>query len=318
MTRKTQWVEKYRPDSLDDIVGQDIIIEQLKQHVENEEIPNLLFAGPSGVGKTASAVAIAKDLYGDNWNEFILELNASDDRGIDVVRDRIKDYANTSLASGFQRIVFLDESDSLTDDAQAALRRTMEQHTDQIIFILSCNYPRKIIPAIQSRCVRFQFSPIDDDTIQDRLVEIADNEGIEITNDGLDAITYISDGDMRNAIYTLQTVSVFEDIVEEENVYSIMSYARPDEIKKMVLFAGSGRFEESLDMLEEQMEEKGIDAGTILDVMHEIIWDLDIDDELMVNMANYIGEVDYRIAQGANTDIQMQALLSEFTLMGKQ
>lgn len=317
MTRP-QWVERYRPNSLDDIVGQDEIIEKLKEHVEKEEIPNLLFAGPSGVGKTASAVAIAKDLYGDNYSEFILELNASDDRGIDVVRDRIKEYANTSLATGFQRIIFLDESDALTDDAQAALRRTMEQYTDRIIFILSCNYPRRIIPAIQSRCVRFQFGPIDDYIIQDRLVDIADKEDITITNDGLDAITYIADGDMRKAIYTLQTTSIFEDVVEEEDVFSSMSYAYPDEIKHMILLAGSGKFEKALDELNEQMDNKGIDSGTILDVMHDVIWDLDIDDELMVNMANHIGETDYRITEGANTDIQMQALLSEFTLMGKQ
>lgn len=315
--RRDVWVEKYRPNSLDEIVGHDKIIEQLKNHVENEEIPNLLFAGPAGVGKTATAVAIAKELYGNNWREYFLELNASDERGIDVVREHIKDYANTSLAHGFQRIIFLDESDALTSDAQSALRRTMEKYADQIIFIFSCNYPRQIVPAIQSRCVRLQFGPIDDDVVKKRLIDISQNENVNITDDGLDAIIYVADGDLRMAIQTLQTVSVFEDEIVEDDVYDIMSYARPDQVEKMILLAGSGKFKESREKLMELINNQGVDSGTILDIMHDIIWELDISDDLKVTMANHIGEIDYRITRGADEKIQMQALLSEFTLMNK-
>lgn len=311
------WVEQYRPNSLDDVVGHDDVIRKLKHYVQKSEVPNLMFAGPAGVGKTASAIAIAKELYGNEWGEFFLELNASDDRGIDIVRERIKDYASTSMATDFQRIIFLDESDSLTDQAQAALRRTMERYTDQIIFIFSCNYPRKIIPAIQSRCTRFHFGPIDDEIIKKRLSKVANAENVTITEDALDAIAFIADGDMRMAIQALQSVSVLEDEVNEDTVYTIMSHARPEEIEELILLAGSGQFEESLDKLEELMYERGISSGIILDTMHDIIWDLKIRDELIVRMANHIGEIDYRISQGANEHIQMPALLSEFTLMAR-
>lgn len=311
------FVEKYRPNTIDDVVGHPNITESLKRYIENQEVPNLLFEGPSGVGKTASAIALARELYGDNWREFYLELNASDERGIDVVRDKIKDYSSTSLAGNFQRMVFLDEADSLTDDAQSALRRTMERYADKIIYIYSCNYPDKIIPAIQSRCTRFHFGPIDDEIIKGRVNEIAENEDIEITQDGLNAIAFSSNGDLRMAIQTLQSVSVFEETITEDRVYTIMSHPDPDEVEEMILLAGSGQFNDSIDKLEKLMYTQGMSSGTILDVMHDIIWELQINEKLMVRLANQIGETDYRISQGGNEHIQMPALLSEFSLMAE-
>ncbi|MFY4815776.1 AAA family ATPase, partial [Haloarcula sp. AONF1] len=158
-TGREIWIEKYRPQTLDDIHGQEEIVERLQSYIAQDDVPHLLFSGPAGVGKTTAATAIAREIYGeDNWRGNFLELNASDQRGIDVVRDRIKGFARSSFGGDF-RIVFLDESDSLTDDAQSALRRTMEQFSDNTRFILSCNYSSKIIDPIQSRCAVFRFSP---------------------------------------------------------------------------------------------------------------------------------------------------------------
>ncbi|MEF8915090.1 AAA family ATPase, partial [Natronomonas sp.] len=145
------WIEKYRPQTLDEVVGHESITQRLKEYIKQQDLPHLLFAGPAGVGKTTSAVAIAKEVYGDDWRENFLELNASDQRGIDVVRDRIKSFARASFGGYDHRIIFLDEADALTSDAQSALRRTMEQFSDNTRFILSCNYSSQIIDPIQSR-----------------------------------------------------------------------------------------------------------------------------------------------------------------------
>ena len=163
------WVEKYRPERLEGVVGHEAIISRVQSYVERDDLPHLLFAGPAGTGKTATAQAIAKQLYGEDWQENFLELNASDERGIDVVRERIKDFARTSFGGYNYRIIFLDEADALTSDAQSALRRTMEQFSKNTRFILSCNYSSKIIDPIQSRTAVFRFSPIADEAVIDRM-----------------------------------------------------------------------------------------------------------------------------------------------------
>ncbi|MFB6185478.1 MAG: replication factor C small subunit, partial [Halobacteriaceae archaeon] len=195
--REEIWIEKYRPQTLDDIAGHEHIVERLKSYVEKNELPHLLFAGEAGTGKTSAAMAIARELYGNEWQENFLELNASDERGIDVVRERIKDFARSSFGGFAYRIIFLDEADSLTSDAQSALRRTMEQFSNNVRFILSCNYSSQIIDPIQSRCAVFRFSPLSDEVIEEYIQMIADEEDITITDDGIDALVYAANGDMR-------------------------------------------------------------------------------------------------------------------------
>ncbi|MFB6142281.1 MAG: replication factor C small subunit [Halorientalis sp.] len=308
------WIEKYRPESLDDIVGQETIVERLRSYVERNDLPHLLFSGQAGIGKSTAALAIARDLYGEDWSEHFLELNASDQRGIDVVRERIKSFARSSFGGHEYRIIFLDEADSLTSEAQSALRRTMEQFSNNVRFILSCNYSSQIIDPIQSRCAVFRFSPLSDDAIAEQVHRIAAAEDIEVTEDGVEALVYAADGDMRKAINGLQAAAVTGDVVDEDAVYAITSTARPEEIREMVTQALSGDFVAARSTLDELLTDEGIAGGDVIDQLHRSVWEFDLDDEAAVTLLDRIGEADYRITEGANERIQLEALLASLAL----
>jgi replication factor C small subunit len=313
-TGREIWIEKYRPQSLDDIHGQEDIVERLQSYIEQDDIPHLLFSGPAGVGKTTAATAIARQVYGeDNWRGNFLELNASDQRGIDVVRDRIKGFARSSFGGDF-RIVFLDEADSLTDDAQSALRRTMEQFSDNTRFILSCNYSSKIIDPIQSRCAVFRFSPLSDAAVAAQTREIAAAEGIEVTDAGVDALVYAADGDMRRAINSLQAAATTGDVVDEEAVYAITATARPEEIESMVTNALNGDFSRARATLDTLLTETGMAGGDVIDQLHRSVWEFDLSEREAVALMERIGEADYRIAEGANEQVQLESLLASLSL----
>jgi DNA polymerase III delta prime subunit len=540
------WIEKYRPEGLDGVVGHEHIVERLQQYVARDDLPHLMFAGPAGTGKTASATAIARELYGDDWQQFFLELNASDQRGIDVIRDQVKSFARTQMSSGGNyRIVFLDEADALcvplgtevvtgypsspevktieevdedgepipsvdfetnaiqpdegtlvdsgvadffeleledertvlaslthpffvvredgelvekelkelepgdqiadvqddvglsrceicgdwtsgrfcsvactdeghsldvegkgvterwgrtenveafletsgddygfvvgdgelphheqydrdefepalvsdggrhavqtvevrdiryshrgkaynismaqtpnfvlangilthnTSDAQSALRRTMEQFSSNTRFILSCNYSSQIIDPIQSRCTVFRFSPLSDDAVEARTREIADAEGIELTDDGVDALVYAADGDMRAAINALQATSGMSDVVDEDAVYAMTSTARPEEVHEMVQTALDGDFTAARAQLDALLTEKGMAGGDVIDQLHRGVWEFELEDERAVRLLDRVGEADYRITEGANERIQLEALLASLAL----
>ncbi|MEF8784848.1 MAG: replication factor C small subunit [Haloarculaceae archaeon] len=312
--REEIWLEKYRPETFDDIVGQDTIVDRLRSYVERDDLPHMLFAGPAGIGKTTASVTIARELYGEDWEEHFLELNASDERGIDVVRDRIKSFARTSFGGVDYRIIFLDEADALTSDAQSALRRTMEQFSNNVRFILSCNYSSQIIDPIQSRCAVFRFSPLADEAVEAQIRKIAATEGITVTDDGVDALVYAADGDMRKAINGLQAAAVTGDTVDEEAVFEITSTARPEEINEMVTLALSGDFTAARSRLDQLITEEGIAGGDIIDQLHRSVWEFELDDEAAVRLLDRIGEADYRITEGANERIQLEALLASLAL----
>ncbi len=316
--RQEIWVEKYRPQSLEDIVGHPSITDRLESYVARDDLPHLLFAGPAGTGKTTASIAIAKEIYGDDWQDNFLELNASDERGIDVVRDRIKDFARTSFGGYDHRIIFLDEADALTDDAQSALRRTMEQFSDNTRFILSCNYSSKIIDPIQSRCAVFRFSPIDDDAVAAHLRDIAGREGLEYTEDGIDALVYAADGDMRRAINALQAASATGDVVDEETVFAITATARPEEIEDMVTEAIAGDFTAARSTLDDLISKRGLAGGDIIDQVHRSIWEFDVEEAAAVRLLDRLGEADYRIAEGANERVQLEALLASVALNARE
>jgi DNA polymerase III delta prime subunit len=608
--REEIWLEKYRPQHLSGIVGQDSIVERLESYVSRRDLPHMLFAGPAGVGKTTASVAVARGLYGEAWEEHFLELNASDERGIDVVRDRVKSFARTSFGGVDHRIIFLDEADALcvppgtevvtgyssspevekiedvdedgepipsvdfetnaiqsdrgklvdsgiadffeleledgrsvlaspthpffvvgedgtlvekelrelspgdeiadfkddvgvsrceacgdwtagrfcsiackneshslemqgednpmygtewsderrqkivaklsdgrlagennpnrggdfhgvplwemdegtveqfretlsemrsgttwdewvvdadpervkkkighassewwdselphhehynreefeptlvsdggprtvhtvavrdieyshrgkaynismegtpnfmlangilthnTSDAQSALRRTMEQFSNNVRFILSCNYSSQIIDPIQSRCAVFRFSPLSDGSVAEQVRHVADAEGIEVTEDGVDALVYAADGDMRKAINGLQAAAVTGGVVDEEAVFEITSTARPEEIRETITLALDGDFTAARSRLDALLTEEGIAGGDIIDQLHRSVWEFEMDDEAAVRLLDRIGEADYRVTEGANERIQLEALLASLALDG--
>jgi replication factor C small subunit len=313
--RDAIWIEKYRPETLADIAGQTDVVERLQQYVATDDLPHLLFAGPAGTGKTTAAQAIARELYGDDWADNFLELNASDERGIDVVRDRIKSFARTDFG-GDHRIVFLDEADALTSDAQSALRRTMEQFADNARFILSCNYSNKIIDPIQSRCAVFRFGPLDDEAVASQVETIADGEGIDLTEDGVDALVHAADGDMRRALNVLQAASLTADPVDEAAVYAIAGVARPEEIREMAETAVAGDFPGARAKLDDLLA-AGLAGGDVIDQLHSAVWDLDVEEATAVEIMERIGEADYRITVGADERLQLEALLADLALRGE-
>jgi replication factor C small subunit len=310
------WIEKYRPATLDDVVGQIEIVKRLKSYVASGNLPHLLFSGPPGVGKTAAAISIVKEIFGDTWRNNFIELNASDERGIDVVRHKVKDFARMApLGDADFKVIFLDEADALTNDAQSALRRTMERYSATCRFILSCNYSSKIIEPIQSRCAVYRFRPLSDEAIRERIKHIADQEGLIVTEDGLDAIKYVARGDMRKAINALQAASLLGDKVDMDTIYQITATARPEKIKELIGLALSGDFAAARGILDELLLVQGLSGEDVIIQIHRSMLNFDIPDFQKVKLIDRIGEIDFRMTEGANERIQLEALLAYFTLV---
>ncbi|WP_456328926.1 replication factor C small subunit [Archaeoglobus sp.] len=313
------WVEKYRPRTLDEVVGQDEVIQRLKGYVERKNIPHLLFSGPPGTGKTATAIALARDLFGENWRDNFIEMNASDERGIDVVRHKIKEFARTApIGDAPFKIIFLDEADALTADAQAALRRTMEMYSKSCRFILSCNYVSRIIEPIQSRCAVFKFRPVPKEAMKKRLMEICKKEGVKITEDGLEALIYISGGDFRKAINALQGAAAIGEVVDAETIYQITATARPEEMAELIQTALKGNFMEAREILDRLMVEYGMSGEDIVSQLFREIISMPIEDSLKVQLIDKLGEIDFRLTEGANERIQLDAYLAYLSTLAKK
>lgn len=313
------WIEKYRPKKLDDVVGQNDVVERLKAYVKTHSLPHLLFAGPAGTGKTTCAIALAKEMFGDIWKENFQEMNASDERGIQVVRTKIKDFARTApIGDTDFKIIFLDEADALTPEAQAALRRTMEKFTKTCRFIMSVNYSSKIIEPIQSRCAVFRFRPLKQEDVKKYLAFIAKNEGLKITEDGSDAIVYVASGDMRKAVSSLQVAASVSKKVDAESIYKITATAKPEDVKRMLNTAIEGDFLKARDYLDEMLINYGLSGEDIIKQIHKTIFDLSIPDEKKIELIDRTGETEFRIVEGSNERIQIEALLAHFMLAGKK
>ena len=309
------WVEKYRPKNLSEVVGHENITNRLKSYVKQRNMPNLMFSGPAGTGKTSSSIALAKEIFKENFGQNFLELNASDDRGIDVVRNTIKDFARTLAFDSNFKIIFLDECDALTNDAQQALRRTMEKYTKTCRFVLSCNYSSKIIEPLQSRCVIYRFTPLNTKDIEEQIKQVAHKEKLEIDDKAKKAVFYVCQGDLRKAINVLQAASTINKKIDEEIIYSVSSKAKPEQVQEMILFALNGNFMDARKKLDELMYEHGMSGEDILKQLYRETMGLDeekLAQKSKIELVDIIGEYDFRIVEGANERIQLEALLAQF------
>jgi replication factor C small subunit len=305
------WTEKYRPKTLDAVVGQKDIVDSLKAFVRTKNMPNLLFAGPPGIGKTTCCLALANELYSGSTAGNFLELNASDERGIDIVRGRIKDFARSAaLAEVPFKLIFLDEGDALTADAQQALRRTMEANSSVTRFIISANYSSRIIEPIQSRCSVFRFMPLGAKEVRKALEHAAKEEKLKLDDKAIDAIFYVSEGDMRKALNILQGCAIHSEHVTEELVHKTSSRATPKEVREMVDLAMKGSFIGARELLDRLMITYGLSGEDVLFQVYREIPKLEIPEKQRIAVVEAVGEANFRLVQGANERIQIEALLA--------
>jgi len=311
------WTEKYRPKKLEDVIGQKHVTERLRAYAESRNMPHLLLTGPAGTGKTTCSLALARDLFGDQWKGNFIELNASDERWIDVVRGKIKEFARTApLGDADFKIIFMDEADALTSDAQAALRRTMEKYSRICRFILSCNYSSKIIDPIQSRCAVFRFRPLTGDDVREFLGKIIANEGVSIEEDALESLIHVARGDMRKAVNSLQVAASLGKPIDVDAVYQTTGMADPERVRSMLETALSGSFVRARDMLDEIMITYGLSGQDIIRQIHASFFELSISDSEKVRLMDKTGEVEFRIVEGSNERIQLEALLAYLVMIG--
>ena len=312
------WTEKYRPHKFEGLVGQEEIVKRVKSLTNSMNIPHLLFAGPSGTGKSTLALIIARELFGEAWRENFLELNASDERGIDVVRQKVKDFARTKALGDVPfKVIFLDEADALTQEAQQALRRTMENYTSTCRFILSCNYSSKIIDPIQSRCVVFRFQLLEKKDIKKRIDLITQTEGLTITPEAFDVLYEASGGDCRRVINFLQATSSISPNITPDLISTIISQAKPSDVKVVLEYALSGDFQNARAKLLDIMLKESVSGKDIIKAIQKEVWNLSIDNALKVRLTEKTGEAEFRLTEGSDEFIQLESLLASFILAGE-
>ena len=309
----TPWIEKYRPSKLSQIVGNKRIISNLQSISESGNLPNLILAGPPGTGKTTSVLALAHELLGENFKKAVIELNASDERGINVVRDKIKRFAQQKipLPEGRHKIIILDEADSMTSSAQGSMRVTISDYSSTTRFVLACNDSSKIIEAIQSRCTVLRFGKLSSEDIKERIIFVLNNENAKYDEKGLQAIIDTCNGDMRYALNNTQSCIVGFGEVNEENVYKIVELPRPKEIEAIYNFCLNSMFKNAINKFGELFDE-GYSCLEIISVFNRLIQESNkIDDKIRIILLKKISEYKMNLIDGLDSDIQMSGFISE-------
>ncbi len=315
----TIWTEKYRPQTFEQVKGQEKIVSKVKAFVDSNNMPHLLFSGPAGVGKTTLSLVIAKELFKDHWKENFLELNASDERGIDIIRTKVKDFARTKALGNVPfKLIYLDESDALTREAQQALRRTMENYTKTCRFILSCNYSSKIIDPIQSRCAVFRFRPLSKEDIISMVEKISEREELTINDEVKEALYDVCEGDCRKLENTLQSCSVIKKEIDLELVYSMASAAKPKEVNEILTFAKNQDFLTARKKLLSLMLNYGLSGIDVIKQINKEIWNVEMNDESKVKLIDKCGEIEFRIVEGSDEYLQLESFLAYVMLVGKE
>ncbi|KAF9006113.1 P-loop containing nucleoside triphosphate hydrolase protein [Cyathus striatus] len=307
------WVEKYRPVTLDDVVSHKDITGTIEKFIQKNRLPHLLFYGPPGTGKTSTILAVARRIYGKDYRKMILELNASDERGIDVVREQIKQFAETRtlFSTGF-KLIILDEADMMTQQAQAALRRVIEQYTRNVRFCIICNYVNKIAPAIQSRCTRFRFSPLPIPEVDKRLTGVIEGENVRITEDGKQALLKLSKGDMRRALNVLQACHAAYDLIGETEIYNCTGNPHPSDIEAIVSSMLCDEFTTSYHMISKLKTERGLALQDLLAGAYEYMETIELKPNARIYLLDQLATIEHRLSTGGSERVQLTALLGAF------
>jgi len=320
-TSNLPWIEKYRPKLLGDISGHDEKINTLKNLIAKNELPHLLFYGPPGTGKTSLILAVAREMYGNEFKMHILELNASDDRGIDIVRNKIPDFVKTK--SSKLRLVILDEADAMTQDAQCALRRVMETYIETSRFCLICNNFNKIVQGLKSRCSIMRFGILPSNQVETRIGEITQLEGVLITQEAIQALVELQ-RDFRQILNTLQclhyirlggsSAGVNHDYqqIETSDIYAYLGKPSKEETAEIIHDLFTGNFQDNYNHLLELFRDNKWNIQDLITHLGREVVLMDIDDEKKYYLLEALSKIEYRIINGRNSEIQLGALVAAF------
>ena len=289
------------------------MVERLKAYSESKTFPHLMFAGPPGTGKTTAALALARDVFGDGYRDNLLEMNASDERKLESIRTKVKQFARTAPMPGTSfKVIFLDEADALTPDAQGALRRIMEQYAETCRFILSCNYSSKIVEAIQSRCAVFRFRPLDEDKVLEMVVEVAKGEGVELDGDAAEAIASVSLGDLRKAITSLQVAASLDNNVTRDLVYETTATAPPEELHGFFLACKEDGFQPARRRMKGILDRFGLAGTDLVNQLHRELGGVTFLDEVQkLAVTEAMAECDFRMVEGGGEALQLDSMTAK-------